>query len=307
MLEADVAVIGGGPAGLSAALLLGRSMRSVVVIDEDAPRHAAAARSHGYLTRDGIRPSEFRRLAREELAMYDTVSLLRDSIAASVKADGMFRSKTAAGLTIMSRKLIVAAGLKDRLPDVPGLREAYGTSVFPCPYCDGWERRDRPLAVLGSGNPRHLMDYVKKIAHWSRDLIVCCDGAGKLGGHELAQLEENGIAVYEQRIAKLITVRGQLETIVLQDGKELPRSGGFLADTGSTQSTDVPLQLGARLTDNGAYETEAHGRTPVDGLYIAGDAAKLFTGLAGAAAEGYEAAATVDRELIEEDWAKRCR
>lgn len=149
--NADAVIIGGGPAGLNAALMLGRARKRTIVIDAGRPRNAVTREAHGFLTRDGIAPFELRRIAIEQLGAYPSVSHLEDTVVSVTGEDGAFLLETASGLKISSRKLLFAAGMKDRRLDIPGLSEVYGKSAFVCPYCDGWELRDQPLAVISRG------------------------------------------------------------------------------------------------------------------------------------------------------------
>jgi len=296
----DVAIIGGGPAGLSAALVLGRALRSVIVIDEDKPRHAAARSSHGYLTRDGISPTEFRELGRKDVRAYELVRIEHDTAEEAVKRDEHFHIQTATGKSYISKYLIVATGVRDELPPIPGIQERYGVSVFPCPYCDGWEHRGEPLAVIGSG--AQLFGYAQLIFNWSRDLAVFTDGASMLTLDQKHALQDRDIALYEQPIKSLAGAGGGLEKIVLEDGQEIKRRIAFLADTGARETTGIADNLGVKRGEDGQYETLEHGSTQIDGLYIIGDAKHYFTGLIGAASEGYEAGVAVNRKLVEEDW-----
>ncbi|QKS47707.1 NAD(P)/FAD-dependent oxidoreductase (plasmid) [Paenibacillus cellulosilyticus] len=298
----DVVIAGGGPAGLSAALVLGRSLRSVMLIDEGKPRNAVTRRSHGFLTRDGTEPEQLRMLGREELRRYGTVDLRHDTIVSVERvAEGYFRSYTKEGLKLTSRMLVFATGMKERLPDWPGLADVYGRSVFPCPYCDGWELRDAPLALLGNCD-NNLLGHIQLIRTWSRDLVVCTDGPASLNDEERGQLRERGIALYEQPIAALASSDGQLAHIALEDGLCIARSGAFIADTGAHEATDIPRLLGVGLERRGVYETGNHGLTRIPGLYIIGDAKHAFTGVAGAVSEGYEAGVAINHALAIEDW-----
>lgn len=296
----DVAIIGGGPAGLSAALVLGRALRSVILIDEGRPRHAAARSSHGYLTRDGIPPAEFRELGRKDVLSYDMVRIEQDTAAKAVKQDEYFHIHTTAGKSYISKYLIVATGARDELPPIPGIQERYGVSVFPCPYCDGWEHRGEPLAVIGSG--AELFGYAQLIFNWSRDLAVFTDGASMLTLEQKQALQARDIALYEQPIKALAGSGEDLEQIVLEDGQAINRRIAFLADTGARDATGIADSLGVRRGEDGQYETLEHGSTHIGGLYIIGDAKHYFTGLIGAASEGYEAGVAVNRKLVEEDW-----
>ncbi|MFF2887380.1 NAD(P)/FAD-dependent oxidoreductase [Paenibacillus sp. NPDC057967] len=296
----DVAIIGGGPAGLSAALVLGRALRSVILIDEDKPRHAAAHSSHGYLTRDGISPSAFRELGREDVRAYELVRMEHDTATGAKKEDDHFHIATASGKSYISKYLVIATGARDQLPPIPGIQESYGISVFPCPYCDGWEHRGEPLAIIGSS--QSLFGYVQLIFNWSRDLSVFTDGASMLTLEQKQALQARGIALYEQPIKSLRSSGGQLEKIMLEDGQEIARRIAFLSDTGARDATTIPDELGVGREQDGQYETMEHGSTHIEGLYLIGDAKHYFTGLIGSASEGYEAGVAINRRLVEEDW-----
>lgn len=300
----DVTIIGGGPAGLSAAMLLGRSIRSVLVIDKGEPRNAASKAAHGYLTRDGIPPAQFLQLARENLQAYPSVQWQKGTATHAEVTGYGFETTLADGQTVQSRKLIVASGMRDHLPPIQGLHEAYGLSIFPCPFCDGWERRNEPLALIGHGGK--TFEYVKKLYNWSKDIFIFTNGATAFDSDQLEEMNTRGIKVTDERIERLISVDGMLQAVVLADGTSIARSGGFLADTGAREASDIPAQLGVPTDQSGKYETLAHGKTAVDGLYIIGDAKNGFTGIVGAASEGYEAGTVLVQELALEDW-DRCR
>ncbi|EFM11341.1 FAD-dependent pyridine nucleotide-disulfide oxidoreductase [Paenibacillus curdlanolyticus YK9] len=300
MAIVDAAIIGGGPAGLSAALVLGRALRRVVVVDEGNPRNGIAKRSHGFLSRDGIEPEALRLHAREELRRYENVELWQDTVVAIQAAEGRFELRTSGGRAVSSRVAVFATGMKERLPDWPGLADVYGCSVFPCPYCDGWEMRNEPLALLGGGES--LLSHIQLIHNWTKDLVVCSDGPAALKAEEREQLAVHGIALIEQPIAALEAIDGQLTQIVFADGRRVARRGGFMVDTGAYQASDLPRQLGITMDKSGLYRTKGHGQTRIKGLYIIGDAKHGFTGIAGAAGEGYEAGVAINRALVNADW-----
>jgi thioredoxin reductase len=295
----DVVIIGGGPAGLSAALVLGRSLRNVVLIDEGKPRNRVSHVSNGFLTRDGIHPIELRNIAHKELNKYETIKRIDNHVVDVTKNNRLFHTFTRDGHVFLSRKVIFSTGIKDHLPDIPGLQKVYGTSVFPCPYCDGWERRYEPLAVFGNGE--FLLHFVKLIYHWSKDVIVFTNGPAKMN-EERQELIQRNIRIIESPIVELQSHNGLLHHVVLATGEAIHRKGGFLMDTGGNQATMIPMKIGVPINEKGGYETKEHGKTNVDGLYIIGDAKNLFTGLICAAGEGYEAGVAINHELVEEDW-----
>ncbi|MCM3760288.1 NAD(P)/FAD-dependent oxidoreductase [Alkalihalobacillus oceani] len=296
----DVVIIGGGPGGLSAALVLGRARRTVALVDEGHPRNAITKRSHGFLTRDGAKPFELRQIAREQMEKYPTVRLHEDEAIDIVQEQNRFITKTSKGQILTSRKLIIATGLQEELPDIKGLSDVYGKSFFSCPYCDAWEFQDQPLVIIGNG--RKLLAYARIIHNWSSDLVVCTNGAATISTEEKNELRRHSIPLVETPIRELIAHEGQLQKIVFQTEQLLERKAGFLLDTGAKQSTFLPEKLGIPLTEKGSFATQNHGKTEVDGVYVIGDAAKRFTGLMGAASEGYEAGIALNHELVEEDW-----
>ena len=298
-MEVDVIVVGGGPAGLSAALMLGRCLRTVVVFDSGTPRNAPSHALHGYLTRDGIPPSEFLKLARQEVTAYRTVQI-RDEVVTAVEcqADGGFLATLASGEQLRSRKLLLATGVVDNLPEIPGFRELYGRSVFHCPYCDGWERRDRPLAIYGRG--ARGVGLALELTAWSRDLVLCTDGPSEIDPEDLARLGRNGIGVREDRVTRLEVADGLLSSIVFEDGPPLPRSALFFT-TGQYQRSDLLERLGCEFNDKGTVRTGKYETTHLPGLFVAGDASRAVQWVIVAAAEGAEAAFAINTDLLEED------
>ena len=296
--DADVIIVGGGPAGLSAALVLGRACRSVLVIDDGRPRNHATRTVHGFLTRDGIDPFELRRLGLEELQRYDTVRVEHAEVTAATRGtDGVFHVDLQDGRQFRARRLLLATGVVDLLPTVPGFDEMYGRSVFHCPYCDGWELRGQPLAVYGCQQRGYGLAV--ELLGWSRDVVLCSDGACELDGDELATLDRNGIRVREERIARLEGTDGMLERIVFESGDVLPRRAMFFT-TGQVQASRLARQLGCEFNEKGTVRTGPYEMTHVPGLYVAGDASRHVQWVVVAAAEGAEAAYAISQDLIKE-------
>jgi thioredoxin reductase len=294
----DVIVVGAGPAGLSAALILGRCRRSVLVCDTGKPRNAASHEMHGYLTRDGISPKEFLGLAREDLGQYDTVQLRHVEVTdARCTEAGHFDVTLKSGECVRSRKLLLATGVVDNLPSIDGFRELYGTSVFHCPYCDGWEVRDQPLAIYGRG--QRGLGLSLELTVWSRDLVLCTDGPSEIDHEGLTRLERNGITVRESRVVRLEGRDGILEHVVFDDGR-LARRALFFT-TGQWQRSDLSMRLGCDVNDKGTVSTGKYETTHLPGLYVAGDASRAVQWVIVAAAEGAEAAFAINTDLIKAD------
>ncbi|MFY9712643.1 MAG: NAD(P)/FAD-dependent oxidoreductase [Microbacterium sp.] len=272
--EYDVLIIGGGPAGLSAALNLGRSLVRVLLVDADRPRNAATLTSHGFLTRDGVPPHELRRLAREELAAYPNVEVrTRVRVASLTKTDAGFAAaigRREPTEVVSTRSVLLATGLRETLPDVPNLRGFYGMSLFSCAACDAWELRGRRLALIGES--ADLADRARLIGRWTESLTVFTNGADTVTTTEEAELAAAGVAVQRHPIVELVGDRGRLEAVRLADGGEVVLDGGFVrplweADLSFLDGIAPPLDGAGHLL------TDRSGRTGVTGLYAAGDVA----------------------------------
>jgi thioredoxin reductase len=296
----DVLIVGAGPAGLSAALWLGRCRRRVLICDSGHPRNATSHSLHGFLTRDGIDPAEFLRLGREQLATYETVELRHIEVADARRLKSGFEMILSNGERIRSRKLLLATGVVDDLPSIDGLAELYGRSVFHCPYCDGWERRDQPLAIYGRGE--NALGLSLELLLWSKDLILCTDGPSELSQENLQRLAHHDIRLIEDRITRLDGSDGALKHIVFANGESIPRSAMFFS-TGHRQRSDLAEKLGCEFSDQGCVDTGEYETTNVPGLYVAGDASRLVQFVVVAASEGAQAAVAINKELMKEDLA----
>ena len=296
----DVIIIGAGPAGLSAALVLGRCRRSVLVCDSGQQRNAASHGLHGFITRDGIEPKEFLRIAREQLSQYETVELQDATVVTGRREDDRFILTTADGSSIACRKLLLATGVVDELPRVEGLDQFYGTSIFHCPYCDGWEMRDQAIAIYGRGE--NGSGLALEMTLWSRDLVLCTDGPSELTDEHRKKLAQYQISIREERMVRLEGKDGVLERIVFDSGEPLARRGMFFS-TGWKQRSDLAESFGCQLTKEGCIDTGEYEATSVSGVYVAGDASRMVQFVIVAAAEGAQAAVAINKELMKEDLA----
>lgn len=295
----DVAIIGGGPAGLSAALVLGRARRSVVVIDEGKPRNRVTREMHGFLTRDGISPEQFRQAAREQFSAYPSIRYVEDAAVAASGMNGRFQVTTARGTIVNSRKLLFATGMKDAPLGIEGLMDVYGVSAFVCPYCDGWELRDQPLAVIAKGG--HAMHLARTLSGWTSIRMVCSDGPAELSSEHRLEMKRHGVPVYEAPIERIVSNDGIVERIELVDGMSVPCRGIFFAPR-LVPGSRLPMTLGCQVTHAGTIVVDAFGKSSVPGIYGAGDAATELYQAIVAAAKGSLAAVGINAEMIDESW-----
>jgi thioredoxin reductase len=295
----DVIIVGGGPAGLSAALVLGRCRRKVLIVDAGNPRNSRSTALHGFLSRDGAHPGEFLQMAREEVTGYG-VELQEGTAMGSEPCSGGFKVALLDGRYFCGRKLLLATGVIDRVPQIEGIDQLYGKSVHHCPYCDGWEYRDAAIAVYGTGRAGAGLALGMKT--WSNDVVLCTDGSSKLTGADRKQLARQCIDVYEKRINRLEGTVGKLEKIVFEDGTTLARRAVFF-NTGNVQRSELPKACGCQVTEKGAVRTTRGQRSTVKGIWVCGDAADDTQYVIVAAAEGAKAAMAINKELQQEDQA----
>ncbi|MFD5228561.1 NAD(P)/FAD-dependent oxidoreductase [Streptomyces qaidamensis] len=296
-----VVVIGGGAAGLSAALVLGRARHRTLVIDAGEPRNAPAAHMQGYLSRDGMPPAEFLAAGREEIARYG-VELVRDRVVEVEKGED-FTVVSAGGRSVRARRLVVATGLKDELPAVPGVAERFGRDVLHCPFCHGWEVRDQPFGVLAT-SPASVHQALM-VSQWSKDVrfFLHTVAEEELSDEDLRRLAAAGVDVVPGEVAELVTEDDRLTGVRLAGGTTHPRSVLFTAPRAVPQ-TGLLERLGAELheTPFGAYPVvDATGLTTVPGVWAAGNAVGFAEQVVHAASGGYRAASAIVGDLLMTD------
>ena len=282
----DVVIVGAGPAGLSAALVLGRARRTVAVVDAGEPRNGRASGVHGFLSRDGMPPGELLAVGRVEVAGYG-VEIIEDKVLA---VEPGFEVRLAGGRTLNARRLVVTTGLRDELPDIPGLAERWGSDVVVCPYCHGYEVRDQPLGVVATGE--HGVFKALLVRNWSDD-VVLFPGPEPVADDRLA---ERGIEVVPGEVTRLVVERDRLTGVEVA-GRVVPRRAVFVNPT-FVPADGLLTSLGCELTDEGFVRTDEVGRTSVPGVWAAGNVVDPMLQVITSAGAGSLAAAMLNTELV---------
>jgi thioredoxin reductase len=290
----DVVVVGGGAAGLSAALVLGRARRRVVVVDAGAPRNAPAAHMQGFLSRDGMSPAELLAVGRAEVAGYG-VELVEDQV---VAIDEGFTVRLAGRRVLKARRILVATGLRDELPEIPGVRERWGRDLLHCPYCHGWEVRDQPLGVLGTvpGSVEHAL----LVRQWSDDVAFFVNTVD-LTEAEQAQLEACGVQIVRGDVARLVVEDDRLSGVELADGRVIARTAVFIRPGMAPHADGLSAGLRCAVDEAGFVTVDATGRTSTTGVWAAGNAADPRAQVITAAGAGSAAAIAINADLVQED------
>lgn len=279
----DAVVIGGGPAGLAAATWLARYRRRTLVIDAGEHRNKHVSRTHGYLTRDDAAPRELLDTACADLETYDDIELTSGRVTAIQGSSGRFRVETD-GASHRARRVVLATGVVDVLPDVEGAMEHYGESLFHCPSCDGYEARDCDVVVLGWSE--HVCGFALTLLDWARSVTLVTDGHRFEGDREQRELlAVNGITVVEQGAAALVGARGGLRAVRLSDGTDVTSQLAFFSIAHEVRN-ELAASLGCRLTDEGCVVVDEHGETSVAGVFAAGDLVPGYQLVQVAAAKG---------------------
>jgi thioredoxin reductase len=298
----DVIILGAGPAGLSAALILGRCRRRVLLCDAGSPRNWAARRMNGFLSRDGMDVGEFRQVSQEQLLKYPSVRFLPvAALKASRSSDVAFAVQFSDSTTQHARKLLLASGVLDELPKIPDIERYFGISVHQCPYCEGWEAKDLPVAVYGQG--RRGFEMARAVTAWTNDVLLCTDGPAHLSAEQRQALDANRIDVVTARITALRGESGHLRSIHFADGTSHARRALFF-DLPSRPQSSIAQQLGCRMTRSGAIHCGQYELSSVPGVYAAGNILKDVQLSIVAAAEGARAAFGINRALTREDFSQ---
>ena len=296
----DTIIIGGGPAGLSAALVLGRCLRNVVVCDAGHPRNEPARIFNGYLSRDGSTPAEFLAISRKQLGRYETVQLREGMVTDVVRGDGEFTAILQSGERLTARTLLIATGLVDELPQIENFLQFYGKTAHSCPYCDGWEVRGQPIAVLGE--TQEAADLAIELLLWSPDIVLCTNAAAVSYDKKTAQtIDRVGVKIVTKCIARLEGTDGDLEGIRFTDDTFLPRKALFFSP-GQFQRSPLAEKLGCDFcSEDGCIDCGENTATNVPGVYAAGNCSKGVQLVIAAVAEGMQAAFAINTALLDAD------
>jgi thioredoxin reductase len=290
----DVAVVGGGAAGLSAALVLGRARRKVVVIDTRSPRNAAAAHMQGFISRDGMPPAELLEVARAEVRGYG-VEILDDEVVAAATG---FTLRLRGGREIAARRLVLALGATDQLPDIAGARERWGRDFLHCPYCHGWEVRDQPIGVLGTD--AGSVEHAHLLRQWSDDIVFFAHSQ-IVAPSERAALAARGIVVVEGIVTGFSITDDRLSAVQLDDGRAVARSAVFMRPTLGANGRGIIESLGCEVDAGGFIRVDSVGGTSVAGVWAVGNVANPRAQVITAAGEGSAAAIAINTELVREE------
>lgn len=286
----DVAIVGGGPAGLAAALVLGRMRRRVLLLDSDDPAHGVSDGVHGLFGHDGTPPFELRRTAQEQLRPYESITVRKVAVEEAHKTPSGF-SVTTTGTTSEAGILLLATGMRYELPPIEGVAEVWARGAYHCPYCHGWEVRNRPLAAYGAG-AAHLALLLTSL---SDDIVLLTDGNSDLDPDEAEQLRQAGVVIRDDPVARLEAEGSRLARVVFADDSTDDRTGLFFVP--SFTPSPLPAQLGCELDESGAIVIDEDGGTSVPGVFAAGDATTDKKAVVLAAAAGSRAAYAINASL----------
>jgi thioredoxin reductase len=298
MVIKDVVIIGGSYAGLSAALALGRSMRRVSIVDAGNPCNKQAPRSYNLLGQDGRTPTVISSVARQEVLQYQTVDYLNDTVESAKAMMGYFELTTGTGEVLRAKKILLATGIKDEMPEIQGFEACWGISILHCPYCHGYEFRGMNTVIIASGST--AFEFAELISHWTDKLSLVTNGEADLEPDQYQVLAEKNIKIIEKKISTLHHSNGHLQSIYFGDGTSLDADVAYARPI-MKQHTNIPEELGCAF--HGIHiNVDQYQQTSVPGVFAAGDNCSPLRSLANAVASGGIAGAFINKELIRSEF-----
>ncbi|GAB0156010.1 NAD(P)/FAD-dependent oxidoreductase [Chryseobacterium sp. Alg-005] len=295
----EVIIIGGSYAGLSAGMALGRSLRNTLIIDNGKPCNRQTPHSHNFLTQDGKPPKEISTMARKQVEAYDTVKFHDDAVIKMAKTSEGFEVETASGEKFNTKKLIIAAGVKDIRPDIPGFDKCWGISVIHCPYCHGYEVKNETTGILANGEI--AFEFSKMILNWTKDLTLFTNGKSSLTNKQTEKLRRHQVNINEDEVAEIQHEKGQIQQIIFKNGAIIPLKALY-AKIPVEQNLNVSEDLDCELTEHGLIKINEHQKTTVPGVFACGDSTTMMRSVANAVAQGNLAGAMVNKELVDEEF-----
>jgi thioredoxin reductase len=295
----EVIIIGGSYAGLSAAMALGRSLRKVLILDSGKPCNIQTPHSHNFITHDGAKPADITAAAKKQVLEYSTVTFQEGIAIEGKKTATGFEITTNDRTIFKTKKLVLATGVKDIMPDMDGFAACWGISILHCPYCHGYEVKHEKTAVIANGDI--AFEYTKMIDHWAKDLTLLTNGPSQLTSVQMEKFKANGIDVVEIPIDRIEHENGYLKHIVFKDGERLAFKAVYTKPA-FTQHSDIPASLGCAFTEQGHIQIDPFQKTTVPGVYTCGDNSIMFRSVSAAVAAGNMAGAMVNKELIDEEF-----
>ncbi len=295
----DVIITGGSYSGLSAGMSLGRSLRNVLIIDNGKPCNRQTPHSHNFVTHDGKTPSEIAQLAKKDVEKYNTVQFYNGTVVKTQKTTEGFEIETSSGEKFNAKKLILASGVKDIMPDIPGFAECWGISVIHCPYCHGYEVKNEVTGILSNGDMAY--EFSKLIFNLTKNLTLFTNGKAALTEEQLEKLKQNKIILDEDEIESIQHTNGSIQKIIFKNGKEIPLQALY-AKIPFEQNLNVSDDLGCELTEQGFIKVDMMQKTTVPGVFACGDNVTMMRSVANAVAQGNFAGAVVNKELSDEEF-----
>lgn len=298
-IKYDVIIIGGSYSGLAAGMALGRALRTVLIIDNGKPCNKQTPHSHNFLTNDGKTPAEITSVAKAQVQQYDTVAFLDAYVMAGFKTDTGFEVQVQSGERFAARKLVFATGIKDLMPDIPGVSESWGISVIHCPYCHGYEVRYQKTGILANGDL--AIEMATLISNWTNDLTVFTNGKSLLNDQQKADLDRHRINVIEAEIAWLENDSGYIKNVIYKNGTKTPLRAMYTR-LPFIQHSNIPQNIGCQLTPEGYIKIDDAHRTTIPGIYACGDNVTRMRTVANAVSMGTITGLMANKELIEEEF-----